>query len=54
MNNTDIQNISDIIAGKKAINVEIPAQNILMLAIAIFLSVLLAVMIANTLSNGKN
>lgn len=55
MNNTDLQNISDVIAGKKAINVEaaIPVQSILILSLGVFLAVLFAVMLANNLSSSQ-
>ncbi len=46
----DTKNISNLLSGKTALQVEIPIQNIIYLSLGIFVSVLFAVIIANHVS----
>lgn len=48
--NTDLQNLSDLIAGKTAIQVDVPTSTIIYFSIGIFVAVLLAVILANQIS----
>lgn len=50
MNSVDLQNISDLIAGKTAIKSQIETQSLVFLSLGIFLAVLLGVIIANEIT----